>query len=432
MTDSTIHTQHQDSARRLIKWIAEHGVHPGLTAADLTRLMPAIMRASLEIVLVSPGQGFRTFLSRLEHEGMTEAEDFESLSSEKTRKKDIDTLLVDIRTLSEKARRIEVLERAITELESGDALREMDALVGVRDSVTGGLLDDTPQETVVIPGDLDVLKQVCEDRKSNPRTFTVFDSWTILGAGELGVILGAPNVGKTTALVELGTGYMSHNDGLMVHFSEEMKASSVTAKYAACLSNMKLNGRMQNAAIRKFNREVSKAKGSLVIESHATGTSTVQYLEHRARELLRKSEAKRITAVIVDYAGLLRTLSSGQMSRFDSLSKIVVALRGMAINLGCPVWTGSQPQRNPTRDMQQALHLANMDLPVLGMADVGECWAIPQVADYLISLNQTQKERESKPPIVRVHRAKVREPIENAVDDFTITQRVDYATCIFA
>ena len=111
----------------------------------------------------------------------------------------------------------------------------------------------------------------------------------------------------------------------------------------------------------------------------------------------------------------------------------MVAMRAGADYFSCPWWTGAQPQRDPMKQFSQMpTNLSNYAPPVLGLADVGECWGIAHVADFVVTLNQTPQEREEQPvPSIRVHRAKVREPVEGATSKETIRTGFDYTRCLF-
>lgn len=240
-------------------------------------------------------------------------------------------------------------------------------------------------------------------------TGTVFDSWSILGAGELGVILAPPAVGKTTALVHIGAQMAMKSIGVVHHFSLEMGMLSIVGKYTRSIDydDQKINVYYAPPA----SMTVQRIRQIVESESATTGDTPA--------------------VVIVDHISHLGNPTGGNaMSKYDKMSENVLLLKGLAHDLKCPVWTASQPQRGSTRDMR-SVSSSNSGGYVLGMQDVAECWAIPQVADTLISLNQTDAERECTPPKCRAHAAKIRNPKPDQMRMHTVQTCVDYARCSF-
>ena len=404
-----------------------------ITKSELERLIPVELRAIYSQVKYLAPTPYEVLKKRLgtmiemvgEPEVIEEMDDVECPDDNETV-----TMIQELLVLNNKKSMQDTLAKSISDLESGEVNREQEAIDRL------SILSDTYKRTTKIDEakmsenciDIQndepeaILKKLLDsDRSDFPKTGTIFDTWMVLGPGELGVVLAGPAVGKTTALVDIGAGYIEHNHnggGVVVHFSEEMSMASVLRKYMS---------RFDAPDIQKL-----KDKGGLVIESHASGTSTVPFLKSRVINLLN---GRKPLAIVVDYLAIMQR---GKQSGYDSLSDIVVDLRGMAGYFGCPVWTGSQPQRTAFRDFNNMnTMLKNFKPPVLGMADVAECWAIPHVSDYVVSLNQTEDEKEMDIPEVRVHGAKVRIPID--IKNFdkkklerTIKAQVDYGKCIIS
>jgi len=335
------------------------------------------------------------------------------------------TLILELDMLNGKKDMQETLAKSIADLESGEVAREQEAVDRVsllsEQYTRSKKVDDTLLERSSVdiqndsPEDIKG-KMDSEDRSHFPRTGTVFDTWMILGPGELGILLAGPAVGKTTGMIDIGSGYVENNhekDGVVIHFSEEMSMVSVLNKYMARLGCEDLNE--------------LKNLGGLVIESHASGTSTIPFLKSRIINLLN---GRRPLCIIIDYLAILQRNSG--TSGYDSLSQSVVEMRGLAGYFGCPCWTGSQPQRGGFKEVNTNIQLKNFKPPVLGMSDVAECWAIPHVSDYVVSMNQTDEEKEKEIPEMRIHRAKARIPNEQVGKkkvELTVSVQVNYPTC---
>jgi hypothetical protein len=242
------------------------------------------------------------------------------------------------------------------------------------------------------------------------RTGTVFDSWATVGSGELGVILAPPSVGKTTALVQIGRALAQKPAlGVVYHFTLEMSVRSIIAKYLAGwdYNNEKVN----------------------IIHASA-GSIGVDFIDSVIETDLLNSKAKA-ACIIVDHLIHLATPNTNRSgSKYDAISENVLKIRALGNKYRCPVWTATQPQRAPVREMR-SVPAAGSGGYVLGMQDVAECWAIPQVADLLTSINQTEQERENFPPIARVHAAKIRNPSPIRPHALTVETTVDYENCVF-
>lgn len=333
--------------------------------------------------------------------------------------------VTELSSLLQRFEMVNSLSHCIEGITSGDAMQEVLALETLRSvqSETRNVNVDTSDTGAICPEmsramTADMLAEISRDRLIP--TGTVFDTWSILGPGELGIVLSQPGVGKTTALVDIGAGYITNNEGLVMHFSEEMSRASVMAKYVE----------------RTFCGDMPHLLGSAIIESHPTGTMSVNQLCVRIDHLLSTQDAYRkngsrlpLLAIICDYLALLR--SEVDAPRYEQLSRIAVDLRGMGGRYSCPVWSACQPQRNPAREVSLTLPQHGRRLPVLGMQDVAECWAIPHVTDYMLSLNQTDQERNENPCKIRIHMAKARFPRKDAVHETTIGARVWYDRCTF-
>ncbi len=239
-------------------------------------------------------------------------------------------------------------------------------------------------------------------------TGTVFDSWCITGPGDLCVILAPPGVGKTTALVHVGGHTALRDLGTVFHFSLEMSMLSIVKKY--------IN------SIRYTDQKIN-------VYYAPPSSMTVQRIQDIVENELSASSG-RPACIIVDHISHLSPPAGGTggMSKYDRMSENVLLLKALAHTFKCPVWTASQPQRGSTRDMR-SVPSSGTGGYVLGMQDVAECWAIPQVADTIISINQTDAEREADPVLCRLHAAKVRNPKPNRYRVHTVQSTIDYAHC---
>jgi hypothetical protein len=385
----------EDMSARLIAGVAEHGLVEGVDES-LPLLVPETLKSLASSAVYTPGQGLDQLIDQIEI-----ARDLELIEDVKLpTEEDMPKVVTAFNQLVARRKTIESLARSMEDIETGDPGRELMAYDRINDLKPSDGVED-PDSVIVLPENVGEIEHIIPDRSHFASTGTVFDCWCKLGPGEVGVILGQPNAGKSAALVDIGAGYAENNEGAIFHFSEEMGLGSCVGRYDRRVC--------RGATGRKKLKIWEALQGNLVIEAHPAKSSTVRFLENRVRKVCTELE-QDVVAVIIDAAYLLKS-SREYNSGYDSQNEVIVGLRGMAARLQTPIWTCVQPQRNAAREVRQArTSLAiEHDLPLLDMHDVAECWAIPQTVDYLTSINQTTEERNMNPPQVRIHRCKVRE-----------------------
>jgi len=434
----TLHTKHVRVSRRIACYVAKYGMPPTedeVTRGKILLMCPEDSRTVVNAAMLNPGSGLQGLIDSLS-EGMPASllrelsltyDEIEGSSDAWT------GLLTELTSISQKRKFVDDLVSCVASMEAGNAVMEDDALQRVSQLAEHPLVahsgDELDIATLTLPS-ASGLHLNLVDRSTVRRAFTALEAWAVVAPGELGVIIGGPGSGKSTALVFQGSGYALHNDGLVIHFSEELSLPMVYSKYASCILQTPLE-KLRATTEDKLSKRLSNAmEGAVSIESHSSGSSTPRFLAERAKKILKDSGRERIECILVDYAALLRPNSGARGNRYEDLNEIIVSLRAMANDLQCPVWTAAQPRRAPAVSMSDYVKLANFEPPVFGLEDMAECWAIGFVADYVLSLNQTDQEKQVAPvPEARLHRAKVRIPSEDAEARFTKRVQVSYGTC---
>lgn len=398
--------------------------------ATIESLVCPELKEHVRQALLCPGQSLDVLLEKLTDSGH-DVSMFEDI--------DVPTVKAINGTVHEMAvvkRKVEAqsdLLQAAEDLSSGEWTRGRMATDRIRNVLEKINTDDvvgSEHEPLDIVSDPDRMVNVVEERKNLLGTGTVFDTWMTLAPGELGLLMAMPGVGKTTGLVTIGSGYALQQEGLVIHFSEEMVQDAVGIKYFNHFTqgNSTMAHRMK--AFKKM-----EMPGRVIVESHPSGTSSVGFLIKRVEQIHKAYKKTRgedlpITTIIIDYVGLL----TAQMdARFDMLSEVIVSMRAMGSYFSCPMWSAHQPRRpRPAMGGNMPTNMQAIQFPVLEMADVSECWAIPQVVDLLISLNQTKEEAEALPVQARMHRAKARWPKPDAPRKLTYGVTINYEDCVFS
>ena len=417
---------------RVIRYIVSHGIPEEASTKqdELRELMPDDLQDHFDLAIAIPGTGIGTFIEAAESHGYRvsgffdeddvtpDIGDWHSLISSATR-------------TSKTIRDISKLTQALDYMESGNSMLLIEARSMLEEMLVNSPASEDEYQPHFGSGFNVEQASAVYDISSHPKNKTVFEQWAIPGGNSLSILIGGPGVGKTTGLVAMGCGYLVHNPGLVIHFSEEMGWEEVMVKYASCVLGEDISNNITRG-LNRFKRKCGSMASDLVIESHASGSMTANELHTRVREICKVAGVEKPTAVIVDYLGLVRYGHNFNGSRYDEISLVAVGLRASSKIYDCPYWSAVQPQRNPARESQQAVALHNMKPPVLGLSDIADCWGVSFVSDQVLSLNQTTQESEMRPPRARIHRAKVRTPRPDQNVEKTTSTGVDYATCLFA
>lgn len=214
----------------------------------------------------------------------------------------------------------------------------------------------------------------------NPRNKISETEWDVineitdggLGAGDLGIIVGAAGASKTWALVSLGSHALKMGKNV-VHFTLELNE-----KYTGMRYDTKFTSIVPNKLKYHYDEVVNiienKVKGDLVIKEYPTKTATVNTLKAHLNRL--KAFGFDFDLVVVDYGGLLRNDNIYQMKggSYSEMGSIYEDLRGLAGEFGVPCWTASQAHRS-----------SNSKDIVTG-EEVAESYKKVMIADLVISV----------------------------------------------
>lgn len=245
---------------------------------------------------------------------------------------------------------------------------------------------------------------------TNLSTSSVFETWAYPQVGDLSIILAPPGVGKTTALVYTGRNMARLKKGAVFHFSLEIGMAQLVNKYMTGWDD--------------YDEEKIFAYYAPAL------AMTTDLIKSRVEADCSANGVTPVCVIVDHLSHLSSVVSNNASSKFDKVSDNVIRLKSLAYELGCPIFTAAQPQRSPVRDMRSVPSKGSGGY-CLGMQDVAECWAIPQVADNLISINQTDDERNSLPVKARIHNAKTRIPRPGSSPRNTFEVTIDYAGCDF-
>lgn len=216
-----------------------------------------------------------------------------------------------------------------------------------------------------------------------------------LKGGELGIVLGPPNRGKSMALVNIGYGAASIYGGgkNVVHFVHEMSAAQTAKRYAA---RMVFRFPTKDEDLDAYGDDVIAAAkhmmpGNVRIIGGAEKMSTTD-IESNLEMLL--AEGFNFDVIIDDYPDLLDPPKTYTDRRFE-LSAVFEWFRNIAGKYGVPVWGATQGNRN------------SLSKEIVTMQDIAEDIGKANIADVIIAVCQTLEEEQSDR--CRLFMAKVRD-----------------------
>ena len=221
-----------------------------------------------------------------------------------------------------------------------------------------------------------------------------------LGRTEMGVVLAPPGRGKTTELTSIAAHAVEEGYNVL-HVSMENNEKQIVRNYDTRLLKKDMDYIKENvdkSIVAMLNIKKLK-KGQLIVKKYPTKGATVLTLRNLLDQLrIVKNFVPDV--VVVDYGAIMRPERSYADKR-SGIEGIYEDLRAVADDYNCALWTGAQGNR------------AALSKKIVTTADIAECFAIANVADVIIALCQSFKEKSQG--IMRAFLAKVRDSGDSIV-----------------
>ena len=217
-----------------------------------------------------------------------------------------------------------------------------------------------------------------------------------LGAGELGIILGAGKIGKSTMLGRFAGGALWQGKNVAIATGELSAAkyrkrldAMVTATPTWNLTQLAKLDDEKSEMMKKLRKAQNRMlaarghmKGSLWIKQWPTGKGRVSDINLWLEQL--RQAGTDIDILFVDYIRTFRPDDRYEEQRL-SIGQVCMDLRGLAIERDIPVWTASQTNR-------AALSKERIG-PEDFAEDISQFWTL----DFMVALCQTKAEEALKP-----------------------------------
>jgi replicative DNA helicase len=204
--------------------------------------------------------------------------------------------------------------------------------------------------------------------------------------GTLGVVFGPPKAGKSTVLVNMGAGAACGIDGVnVVHYTLELSARSILKMYDKRIVGRK-RARLVDEDPRAFIKSVKRSHSVIVphsdilVKGFSTRSATPTMLRAHLSMLIANGFIPGL--VIVDYADIMKPERRLGEYRHEQAS-IYEDLRATAQEFGVALWTGCQANRG------------SVDKDIVTIADIAEAFEKAAIADALIAICRTPKEKAS-------------------------------------
>lgn len=214
-----------------------------------------------------------------------------------------------------------------------------------------------------------------------------------LSPGELGVVMGPPNRGKSMALINIGFGAASVYGGgkNVIHFTHEMSEAQTAKRYAARLlfkfPNRNDDLQQYSNDMIEFARKLLPGKIRII-----GGAMTPADIECHVERLL--AEDFKPDLIIDDYPDLVVSPRKYKERRFE-LSATFEWFRRLGAKYEMPIWVATQGNRG------------SLSKEIIGIQDIAEDIGKAAIADVIVALCQTYDEEQTDR--CRLFMAKVRD-----------------------
>lgn len=197
-----------------------------------------------------------------------------------------------------------------------------------------------------------------------------------LAAGELGIILAGPGIGKTTTACNLSCNGLRKGKTVL-YYTLEISSSMIGLKHDANLSDVPINDiKNEKEKVLQSIENIRNIGGKLIIKSYPTKTPTILNIRTHIQQVINQGYIPDL--IIIDYADLLRSEKKINEKRFE-LEDTYEKMRELAGELKCVLWSCSQVNR------------LNADEEIITMSGFAEAFAKGHVSDFVMSLSRNMR-----------------------------------------
>lgn len=198
-----------------------------------------------------------------------------------------------------------------------------------------------------------------------------------LGKGELGVVVAPTGVGKSHFLVMLGCNALRAGKNVL-HYTLELSEEVTGVRYDSNLCDINSDDVIDSKENVLEKYKDMKGLGKLFIKYFPTTTATIYTLRAHVERLSLKGF--RPDVIIIDYADIMRSTRQYDSLRHE-LKLIYQELRSYANELGIPVWTASQSNKEGSQS------------DIVDLSNMSEAYGKAMEADVVLSISRKSHEK---------------------------------------
>jgi KaiC/GvpD/RAD55 family RecA-like ATPase len=196
-----------------------------------------------------------------------------------------------------------------------------------------------------------------------------------LAAKEIGIVVAPTNHGKSHVLIQFGAEALLRGKTVF-HFTMELPEEYVGLRYDSYITKIGCSDLESSKDV--VREEIERLKtngvlGNLIIKEYAAGVPSVGTLRSFIEKMAYKNYKPDI--IIVDYAALIRSIERHEHMRIE-LQLIIRELKALAKEMGCPVWTALQSNKEGSKN------------GVVDETNLAESYAQAAEADFIVGLFQ--------------------------------------------
>ena len=199
----------------------------------------------------------------------------------------------------------------------------------------------------------------------------------------LNIVMAGTGVGKSLFLCHQAANCLLQNKNVL-YITCEMAEERIAERIDANLMDITMDELKQlpkTMYAKQLFNTTKGVTGKLIIKEYPTATAHVNHFRHLVSEL--KLKKKFIPDIVfVDYLNICassRMKQGGSVNSYTYIKSIAEELRGLAVELGVPVFSATQVNRNGFN---------NTDF---GLENTSESFGLPATADFMFALITTEE-----------------------------------------
>jgi replicative DNA helicase len=211
--------------------------------------------------------------------------------------------------------------------------------------------------------------------------FSHFDNWMGgIGRGWLYVLAARPSVGKTAKMLQMLRGIAEQDKGQCLVWSQEMKRPQLFNRMLASYTGISANKFRRKQLTPRELDEIRDGYDYLsMMDIQIADAKAVTIEEVRAVARQAKRRKGPISAIFIDYLGIMNIPQPPGMTRAQAIGEVTKNAKRMANELDCAVILLAQMNREGTRALKPSLEHLKESGDIEQDADVVEfLWENPE------------------------------------------------------